>query len=447
MKHQSTNRINFFEPGCVAGFDEPAMQQRAPMFFVGIQRDISPALVFGHSRLQRMRVIVVAPRDLYPGPFDDEAIEAQFLPEVLPQLPPPSALPRHLLRQSRLVTGEILRGENDELYEKIGNRIWRLRRLASGPHGEILDVPEFASHQAPSRARVTAARVVEEEEPALTVTHEAESAAETSAIAMRRLLPGPGQWRVVSFGSFKQMLAPQLTHPERLRDVHRLPCYVQVYEATTTQKLEALARAICGDKASLSDVQPLTDALVMELQLAPLLSAPARIPPSAHREPGVFLPGERVFRLQLANDPTADEPPPKTVEPLAVAQPSSNTRASVPATLKTAIPECFVKPWEFQISREEALYDFSCASTFPGWLNGKLRRLIHCLAFRRELRRWQVLLSGKSIDEQLWSVRPPRGGMTHRLVLAWARNAIELAGYDRRNMLTEWQIFWRRKGV
>ena len=447
MTHQFANRINFFKPGGIAGFDEPAAQRRAPMFFVGIQRDISPPLMFGHSRLQRMRVIVVEPRDLDPGSFDDEATEPQLLPEVLPQLPPPSALPRHLLRQSRLVTGEILRGENDELYEKIGSQIWRLRRVVSGPHGEILDVPESSGRPAPSRARVAAARVCEEEKQAPTVTLEAESAVETSAPALRSLLPEPGQWRVVCFGSFKQMLAPQLAHPERLRDVHRLPCYVQVYEATTPQKFEALARAICGDKPSLNDIQPLTHGLVMQLQLAPLLSAPARIPPAAQREPGVVLTGERVFRLQLANDPTAEEPPPKTFEPPAVGQPSSDIHASVPAALKTAIPECFLKPWEFRTSREEALYDLSCASIFPGWLGGKLRRLVHCLAFRNELRRWQVLLSGKSIDEQLWSVRPPRGGLTHRFVQSWAKNAIELAGYDPRNMLTEWQIFWRRKGV
>ena len=441
-----TNRINFFEPGGIAGFDEPAMQ-RIPMFFVGIQRDVSPPLVFGHSRLQRMRVIVVAPGDLDPGPFDDEATEPQSVPEVLPQLPPASALPRHISRQSRLVTGEILRGENNELYEKIGNRIWRLRRLASGPHGEILDVPGFPPGPAPSRARVAKARVCEEEERASTVTLEAEPATETSAPALRTLLPEPGQWRVVCFGSFKPMLAPQLTHPELLRDVHRLPCYVQVYEATTPQKFEALARAACGDRASLSDVQPLTHALAMQLQLAPLLSAPARIPPSAHRESGVVLPGERVFRLQLANDPTADEPPPKTVESSAVVRPSSDAPASTQAALKTAIPECFLKPWEFRTSREEALYDLSCACTFLGWLSGKLRRLAHCLAFRRELRRWQVLLSGKSIDEQLWGVRPPRGGLTHRFVQSWAKNAIDLGGYDPRNMLIEWQIFWRRKGV
>jgi hypothetical protein len=451
MTHQFTNRINFFEPAGIAGFDEPAVQRQTPIFFVGIQRDISPPLVFGHSRLQRMRVIVVEPRDLDPNPFDDEATEPQLLPEVLPQLPPPSALPRHLLRESRLVTGEILRGENDELYEKIGNRIWRLRRLACSPYGEILDVPldlpESAPRPAPSRARVAAARVCEEEKQAPTVTVEAEPAAETSPAVLRSLLPEPGQWRVVCFGSFKQMLAPQLAHPERLRDVHRLPCYVQVYEATAPQKFEALARAVCGDRASLSDIQPLTHSLVMDLQLAPLLSAPARIPPSAQREAGVVLPGERVFRLQLANDPTAEQPPLKTFEPSAVGQPSSDTHASTLLALKTAIPECFLKPWEFHASREEALYDLSCASTFRGWLGGKLRRLVHCLAFRHELRRWQVLLSGKSVDEQLWSVRPPRGGLTHPFVQSWAKNAIELAGYDARNMLTEWQIFWRRKGA
>jgi hypothetical protein len=67
--------------------------------------------------------------------------------------------------------------------------------------------------------------------------------------------------------------------------------------------------------------------------------------------------------------------------------------------------------------------------------------------FRREFRKWQVLLNGKSPHERLWSVRPPRGGLTHRFILAWAQNALQLAGYDPRNMLTEWHIFWRRKGV
>src|SRR6266498_125354 len=430
MTHQSTKRINFFEPGGIAGFDEPAMQRRAPVFFVGIQRDISPPLVFGHSRLQRMRVIVVERRDLDPGPFDDEATEPQSLPEVLPQLPP---FPPHRALQPRLVQGEILRGENDELYEKIGGRIRRLRRLVSGSNGEILDVADFGPPARRARARVLPSPVEEASEIP-------PSAPETSTPGFRALLPEPGQWRVVCFGQYKQMLAPQLAHPERLRDAHRLPCHVQVYELVAPQKFDALVAAIAGSGAASSQLHPLTPHVVMQLQLAPLLPAPPRIPRPAHRESGMVLPGERLFRLQLASDPTADETEPENPAPAPAA-------ANVPSALKTSIPERFLKPWEFHLSREEALYNLSCASTVLSTLGAALGRLIHCLAFRRELRRWQVLLSGKSIDEQLWSVRPPRGGLTYCVVCAWAKNAIELAGYDSRNMLTEWQIFWRRKGL
>jgi len=429
MTHQFRNRFTFFQPSGIAGFDEPAMQRRAPMFFLGIQRDISPPLVFGHSRLQRMRVILVEPDEAIDvgepvGAGDDSA------PEVLPQLPP---FPPHPALHPRLVQGDILRGENDELYEKIGGRILRLRRVVSGPNGEIFDVADFGPPALPARARVVASRVEEASETP-------PSAPERTTPGFRALLPEPGQRRVVCFGQYKQMLAPQLAHPERLRDAHRLPCHVQVYELLAPEKFDELVAAIVGSGAVSSQLHPLTPHVVMQLQLAPLLPAPPRIPRPAQRESGVVLPGERLFRLQLASDPTADETEPEIPAPAPAA-------ANIPSTLKTSIPERFLKPWEFHLSREEALYDLSCASTFPGWLSGKLRRLVHCVAFRSELRRWQVLLSGKSIDEQLWSVRPPRGGLTHRFVQSWAKNAIELAGYDPRNMLTEWQIFWRRKGV
>jgi len=178
-------------------------------------------------------------------------------------------------------------------------------------------------------------------------------------------------------------------------------------------------------------LQLLTPSVALQLELDSVL------PPSrsraAGRAAGMLLPGDRVVRLRPTHDPTADEP-----EPL---------RDSPPQSLKTSIPDRFARPWEFQTSREEALYDLSCASTVLGSLGSKLRRLIHCLAFHREFRKWQVLLNGKTADEQLWSVRPPNGGLTHSFVRAWAQSALQLAGYDPRNMLTEWQIFWRRKGV
>jgi hypothetical protein len=58
-----------------------------------------------------------------------------------------------------------------------------------------------------------------------------------------------------------------------------------------------------------------------------------------------------------------------------------------------------------------------------------------------------VLLSGKSADEQLWAVRPPKGGVFHSAIRDWAYKTLETAGYDPRTMLLEWEIFWRRKGL
>jgi hypothetical protein len=111
------------------------------------------------------------------------------------------------------------------------------------------------------------------------------------------------------------------------------------------------------------------------------------------------------------------------------------------------IPERLLRPSEFQLSREEALFEMITGATFVGWLGGKLRRLVHCLASYRGFRKWQVLVNGKSVDEQLLTVRSPRGGLTHGLILAWTKKAIPLGGYDPRNMPTEWHKYWRRKGV
>jgi hypothetical protein len=121
--------------------------------------------------------------------------------------------------------------------------------------------------------------------------------------------------------------------------------------------------------------------------------------------------------------------------------PNVNTRR-----LKTAIPEQWIKPWEFQINREEALYDMRAASS-RGGLRDFVRSLAHGFGHRPALRKWQALLAGKSLDEQLWAVRPPRGMIARLPVRDWARQTLERAGYDPRVMLAEWEIFWRRKGL
>jgi hypothetical protein len=237
------------------------------------------------------------------------------------------------------------------------------------------------------------------------------------------------------------MLAPQLAHPERLRDAHRLPCHTRVFEVTAPQQLEQIGKIILGESAA-RKLQLLTPAVVTQLQLGSLLP-----PPQSHfavRTHGIVLPGDRVFHLRLTNDPTANETAPEGEAPGINAAGYHNP--SMPL-VKTSIPDEFVRPWEFHLSREEALYEISCASTFLGSLGGKLWRAVHFAAFRRELRRWQMLLNGKTTDEQLWNVRPPRNGLTHHFIRAWAQSALQLAGYESGQMLAEWRIFWRRKGV
>src|SRR5215469_3949444 len=433
MRQQFINRAPFLASDTMEEFDEPALPTRRPMLFLGIKPDVSPPILVGRSRLQRMRVIIVEP----PAAAD---LENDPLAELLPQLPTPSIISRDLRLQPRLVHGEILQGENEELFERIGNRIRRLHQLASGPNGEVLDV---AGYRLPARARSAQTfpqPADDNNEEAQTTPKETNIPAIIPASeAFRILLPEPGHLRVIPFGAFKQMLVPQLAHPERLRDAHRLQCYVQVYEIITPHKLDAVVAAIFGCTPSVR-LHSLTRDLAMQLQLTAILPAlPGVLHPAAPREGGVVLPGERFFYLRLVGDPTVEETP----EP-----PSAAAHLpSLDPALKTCIPERFLKPWEFNRCREEALYDLSYASTFIGGLAGALWRLIHWLAFRREFRKWQVLLNGKSADEQLWTVRPPRGGLTHRFVLAWVKSAMELGGYDPRNMLTEWQVFWKRKGV
>src|SRR6266436_8201771 len=145
MRPYFTNRVSFFEPELFGGFDAPTTHP--PMFFVGIQREVAPPICFGQSRLQRMRIIFVEP-ERASGASEADG-EPQF--ELLPPLPP---LPHRRALQPRLVNGEILRDENDEFYERIGNRIRRLRTLAAGPNGEVIDIERT---DAPERQSARAA--------------------------------------------------------------------------------------------------------------------------------------------------------------------------------------------------------------------------------------------------------------------------------------------------
>jgi len=61
------------------------------------------------------------------------------------------------------------------------------------------------------------------------------------------------------------------------------------------------------------------------------------------------------------------------------------------------------------------------------------------------MKKWRAMLKGKSLDDQLWAVTPPRGFSYHPAVRRWAGEALTQAGYDPERMLLEWEILWRRR--
>jgi hypothetical protein len=117
-----------------------------------------------------------------------------------------------------------------------------------------------------------------------------------------------------------------------------------------------------------------------------------------------------------------------------------------------------VNPLQFKYSREEVLYDMKgLPGTLPPnsgalvrWLFvyplRLLKALITLISSSGRMKKWRVMLGGKSPDEQLWVVTPPRGFSYHPTARRWAEETLTQAGYDPGHMVVEWEIFWRRKG-
>jgi hypothetical protein len=219
--------------------------------------------------------------------------------------------------------------------------------------------------------------------------------------------------------------------------------------------LESLAVSVLGDARQVSQLQPMTPPAAQQLGLASLLRIRPRSGGNFPREAGMLLPYESVFRLQLAQDPTADDAAPSkrqasTDIPATDSFPSADVRTSTTASgcgLKSVIPERYIEPWEFKSTRDDALYDMNVRTTFAGRFGYLTARLKNWIMGRRELKKWQFLLKGKSADDQLWAIPLPKGGVSHPSIRDWAFKTLETAGYDPRTMLVEWEIFWRRKGL
>jgi hypothetical protein len=443
---------------------------RSRVFLVAIHGGMLPPFLHESNPMQRLRVLLLPPNQ--PSEFDSSDLLPGVFRQALPPMPPSLPARRDERVQPRPVRGEILRDQEGRLYEKIGEQIRPLQKLVSGPRGQVIEL-------VPSRERMSEISVpAESEEPSLDSKKNQDGnparssqqqrqnrkSVQTGPIAQpgaenpkpaayRKFFADPGQRRVVRLGDFKLMLAPQLMHPERLRDTHRLACYLQVYEAATAQRLESLAATVLGDTGPASQLQLMTEAITHQLGLTPLLRIRPRVPSNFPREAGLLLPHERVFRLQLAQDPTADDtaPPNRQAGHLQTGDFNHVTglrpAPASESSQKTVIPERFLKPWEFKFTRDEALYDMNVTATFAGGFSALGKRLKGWISGRGELKKWQILLSGKSADEQLWAVRPPKGGLSHPAIRDWACTTLETAGYAPRTMLVEWEIFWRRKGL
>ncbi len=395
------------------------------MMIVAVPPDLVPPVSFGSTLYQRLRIIVLSPRDL------DEIGPSHILGE-LPPLKSAAARAATSAARPRRLQGELLCDESGRFYEKIGNFVRPVHQLVAGPRGEVLDLtPPESRRPAPRDGEVID---VPEEAPA---RDEPDQPA-----APWRELPASAKPRIVRFGEFKTTLAPQLLHPERLRDAHRLPCRVRVVEAGRSQRSEALAAALGAANAQLL---ALTPSLASRLDLMDLVASRR---PSANevREAGQILAGERAVLLSVLHDPTAavsrgeTQPEPSRVD--AAVAPA--IAASPPPHGRTAIPERFLVPWQFACTREEAVYDLDACSA-AARLGALVRSWYGRLTSGRELRKWQALLAGKSFDDQLWAVRPPRAALSGAGIREWVRRTLEAGGYDTATMLREWEIYWARK--
>jgi hypothetical protein len=412
-----------------------AMARR--VYLAAVPPEIGAPLALGGMMLHRLRVIVTVPGGGVRSPNPERLIGP------LPSLAARQALlEQHadaLEVNPRPVRGEILRDESGRFYERVGRRIRPIAELAASSQGEPL-VIEAKVIREPDRRGIEPAEAEPSDAGSARPKVRPRPREQTEAPAegmppARVLFAPPGLWRVVTFGEFRDMLAPQLAHPERLRDTHKIPCYLQVIEAGVDLPVAEFVQAALGPAANQALLQPWSVALGARLQIS--LPADAVRQPGAQLAPGLVRAGTRFFRLDVASDPTAELSKPER-------RPSDEPARSAPASPAAARLHT-ARPWEFSVSQDEATYDMQLAASREGIVR-RLTRCLFPLVGRADLRKWHVLIAGKSPSQQLWEVTPPRNGLRDPRVRRWVAEALRLAG-DPETNLDKWEIHWRRKGL
>ncbi|MGH9839952.1 MAG: hypothetical protein ACREEM_14305 [Blastocatellia bacterium] len=350
MTRHSANQSSLREPHRrPPSFD--GADEPVRVLLVAIHSGAQPAAFPGPRPLQRLQVMLAAPDEQIE--FDPLGAMAQAIasapPQVIPRMP---AVNGDARLRPRPVHGEILSDENGRLYEKIGRHIRPLQRLFSGPRGEVLELP--AEAQAEQRRPPSP--------PSLQAGAAEASNPETQAKART---------------DSRADASPEQRQPQRQPP----RCFPQ----HPGPGAGSGARYARQTQAPFPRPQPQRDEATDRQQA----QAPA---PAADHRPTV-----------------RQHDGPRQAE----ASAGSTTTGAAPNGPKTAIPERWINPWEFQISREEALYDLQLAPSFRGSLATFIRGLIGWFGQRRAWRKWQTLLAGRSLDEQLWSAPPPRGSLAH----------------------------------
>ncbi len=407
--------------GQVVANDVNDCEASGSIYLVAVPRDVLPPVFFGNALLQRMRAVLLSP-----------GADAPDLADHVINIPWADLRPSFDSRQApaapaRSVSGEILRDEHGNLYERNGSSIRRLHNLASSRRGELV---ETSSTKLPQRNRQQSA----------------------SGKAFRQFFRDPGVSRVLAWGQYKGLLHDQVSKPHLLRDNHRLSCFAQVYENFVMRTPEEFARECFGDVRVAGQLFELTDALADRLKIATLL--PRSPNHQEDRQDGMLSPGDRILRLRLSLDPTVEIPSPASVSspvstapaapvvPIAPA-PAPEVNAVPTSQRQISIPDRFLTPWELLFTREQVLSEMQS----PSSRFARLRRRVLNVFGNRDLKRWRRQLWGKAPDEQLWGVRPPKGSLQSVEVLDWAKATLNSAGYDPSTMVREWEIFWRQKGL
>lgn len=411
------------------------------IFLIAIRGEAEEPVVHRGNALHPMQVILTAAGDHPPFPGHEPPIGP------LPPLPPQ---PRRLMQRPhgalmpREVTGEILRDGHGRLYEKLGDYVRPVTQLFTGARGEMIDLAPVRD-VTPQPLDGDGGRddeggdAIEVDDSSGEASAPEDSAGKSLRELARRLVPEPGIWRLVRYADHVDAISPQLANPRRLQPNHQLPCYAQIHETTVSISVAALEEAASRELGHAGKLLPLSYDLCRRFAIS-LPRPPLGIAARPAKVPGMVPPGARFLSLRVALDPTADAAKPAAVAPAETAPPAPSAEAA-----RCAVPEEFAKPWDLRHTRDEVLYDMSLAASRGAWQRW-VDRFRHRVS-SRAMARWQALLSGKSADEQLWSIRPPRGAIADARIRRWVDHTLRLGGYDVDKMRVEWEIHWRRKGL